>query len=68
VDIAGWGRLAIAAPGFPRHVFETGAIPPSKICVACGNCTRLLRAGLRSGCVAQNPDEFRQSMKKLDGK
>ena len=68
VDISGWGRLAIAAPGFPRYAFETGAIPPSKICVACGNCTRLLRAGLRSGCVAQNPDEFRQSMKKLNGK
>jgi 2,4-dienoyl-CoA reductase (NADPH2) len=68
VDVAGWGRLAIASPRFPRYVFETGALPPMKTCVACGSCTRLLRAGLRSGCVVQNPDEFRESMKKLDGK
>ncbi|MBN2334154.1 hypothetical protein JXL21_01255 [Candidatus Bathyarchaeota archaeon] len=65
VDVAGWGRLAIAAPGFPRYVFETGGIPPSKTCVACGSCTRLLRAGIRSGCVVQHPDEFKESMKKL---
>lgn len=68
VDIAGWGRLAIASPKFPRHIFETGTLPPMKTCVACGSCTRLLRAGLRSGCVVQNPDEFKESMNKLDGK
>ncbi len=68
VDVAGWGRLAIACPRFPRYIFEKGAVPSVKTCVACGSCTRLLRARLRSGCVVQNPEEFKESMRKLDEK
>jgi 2,4-dienoyl-CoA reductase-like NADH-dependent reductase (Old Yellow Enzyme family) len=64
-DIAGWGRLALAFPAFPKTAFLKGSIPSSKVCIACSGCTRLLRAGFRTGCVIQNPDTFRESMRKL---
>jgi 2,4-dienoyl-CoA reductase (NADPH2) len=54
-DIAGWGRQALAYPAFPGAAFMTGSLPRNKACVTCSWCTRLLRVGLRVGCVAQNP-------------
>jgi 2,4-dienoyl-CoA reductase (NADPH2) len=64
-DIAGWGRLALACPAFPRTAFTTGSLPSYKACVTCSRCTRLLRAGVRSGCVTQNPLAFKESMLRL---
>ena len=65
VDIAGWGRLAIANPSFPREIFEEGSLNSRKVCVTCSGCSRLLRAGMHVGCIVQNPEVYRESMKKL---
>ena len=64
-DLAGWGRLAIANPGFPREILEDGSLNPGKVCVTCSGCSRLLRAGMHVGCVVQNPEAYRESMREL---
>jgi len=64
-DMAGWGRLAFSCPDFPKSVISEGFIPPSKACTTCSGCSRLLRAGLRTGCVVQNPGAFRESLRKV---
>jgi 2,4-dienoyl-CoA reductase-like NADH-dependent reductase (Old Yellow Enzyme family) len=56
VDVAGWGRLAIAHPGFPLEGHREGCIPPEKACVACSGCIRLLRSERRVGCVVHDPE------------
>jgi 2,4-dienoyl-CoA reductase-like NADH-dependent reductase (Old Yellow Enzyme family) len=67
-DIAGWGRLAIAFPHFPRSIFESNNITASKTCITCSGCSRLLRARLRSGCIIQNKEEYRDSIRGLSAK
>jgi 2,4-dienoyl-CoA reductase-like NADH-dependent reductase (Old Yellow Enzyme family) len=62
-DIAGWGRLAIAFPDFPKELFKTGYVPEDKVCITCSGCSILLRAGRRVGCVKQN-SYVRESLKK----
>lgn len=64
-DLAGWGRLALALPTFPRIAFSKVALPSSKVCITCSACTRLLRAVFPSGCATQNPEAFKESMKRL---
>jgi 2,4-dienoyl-CoA reductase-like NADH-dependent reductase (Old Yellow Enzyme family) len=66
VDIAGWGRLALAYPSFPKEVLYSGKLSAEKVCVTCSSCSRLLRMRLRAGCVLQNPDIFMESLKMLN--
>jgi len=54
VDIAGWGRLAIANPRFPLEAYRKGMISPKKVCTACSACIKLLRSETRVGCVVHD--------------
>ncbi|MFP3951795.1 MAG: hypothetical protein ACLFVP_06645 [Candidatus Bathyarchaeia archaeon] len=54
VDLAGWGRLAIANPGFPSEAYNKGTISPKKVCMACSACIKLLRSERRVGCVVHD--------------
>ncbi len=54
-DIAGFGRMAFAYPEFAQDMLEGGALDPKKVCLTCGKCTELMRAGTVSGCVIRNP-------------
>jgi 2,4-dienoyl-CoA reductase (NADPH2) len=54
VDVAGWGRLAIANPGFPLEAYRKGTISPKKVCTACSTCIKLLRSETRVGCVVHD--------------
>jgi 2,4-dienoyl-CoA reductase (NADPH2) len=51
VDVAGWGRLAIANPMFPLEAHRDGVLSPNKVCTSCSACIKLLRAEERVGCV-----------------
>lgn len=64
-DIVGWGRLALALPTFPRITFSRQALPSSQVCVTCSSCSQLLRAGLQTGCVIQNPDVYGEPFRQL---
>ena len=52
-DIAGFGRMAFANPEFPQQLLH-GGLDAGKICLACGKCTELMRAGSRAGCAIRD--------------
>lgn len=53
-SIVGFGRMAFAYPDFARDLFDKGSLDPSKVCVACGRCTVIMRDGGRTGCVPKD--------------
>ena len=55
-----FGRLSFADPDFPNQIRDTGRIDPKKVCVTCGKCGDLIRAGKPTGCVVRNPENYLQ--------
>ena len=56
---AGFGRMALAYPDFPRDVLAGRGLDAGKVCLACGQCARLLRAGKSAGCVIRDREVYR---------
>lgn len=56
--IAGFGRLAFANPDFVREIKETGCIDKRHVCVTCGGCAQLLRAGKKAGCIIRDREVY----------
>nr|MDD6335675.1 flavin oxidoreductase/NADH oxidase [bacterium] len=54
VHLAGIGRLAFACPSFPQDAIA-GQIKQNRLCLCCGKCTELMRAGSTAGCPVRNP-------------
>ena len=57
--MCGFGRMAFACPDFVREARVNGRIDPKKVCVTCGGCAALLRAGKPSGCVVRDREVYR---------
>lgn len=55
-DIAGFGRLTFAYPTFYTDYLKNGSLDKSKVCLKCGKCTELMRAGTVAGCVIRDND------------
>ena len=53
-DIAGFGRMAFAYPDFASDMLTKGALDARRVCVTCGKCTALMRAGSTAGCVVRD--------------
>jgi 2,4-dienoyl-CoA reductase-like NADH-dependent reductase (Old Yellow Enzyme family) len=53
-SLVGGGRLAFAYPDFPRDILRTGALDPKKVCIACSNCTQIMRDGGMAGCTVRD--------------
>ncbi|MBE6930143.1 MAG: flavin oxidoreductase/NADH oxidase [Ruminococcaceae bacterium] len=53
-DMAGFGRMAFAYPEFAADILEKGKLDPKKLCMTCGKCTELMRAGKTPGCVLRD--------------
>ncbi|WP_367569215.1 hypothetical protein [Lacrimispora sp.] len=53
-----YGRLSFANPEFPRQILEHGRMDPKKVCVACGKCGDLIRAGKPTGCVVRDTEVY----------
>ena len=49
-----FGRMAFADPDFANQILRTGRIDPKQVCVACGKCGDLIRAGKPTGCVVRD--------------
>lgn len=56
--LAGFGRMAFANPDFVRQC-RGGEIDAEKVCVSCGGCAALLRAGRPAGCVVRDREVYR---------
>ena len=53
-DLAGFGRMAFAYPDFASDILHKGSLDPKRVCLACGKCTELMRAGSTAGCVVRD--------------
>lgn len=53
-QMVGFGREAFAYPDFPKDLRNTGKMDPKKVCITCGKCTELMRAGSTAGCVIRD--------------
>lgn len=57
--MAGFGRMAFAAPSFVQEVRKQGTIDKRQVCVTCGGCAALLRAGKPAGCVIRDREVYK---------
>ena len=48
-----FGRMAFADPDFPNEIKNAGRIDPKRVCLTCGKCGDLIRAGRPTGCVVR---------------
>lgn len=53
-----FGRMSFANPEFPKQIMENGRINSKKICLACGKCGNLIRAGKPTGCVIRDAEIY----------
>jgi 2,4-dienoyl-CoA reductase-like NADH-dependent reductase (Old Yellow Enzyme family) len=56
--MAGFGRMAFAHPGFVQEARKTGRLDKRGVCITCGNCALLLRAGVPAGCVLHDKEVY----------
>jgi 2,4-dienoyl-CoA reductase-like NADH-dependent reductase (Old Yellow Enzyme family) len=56
--LAGFGRQAIANPGFAAEILKTGALDPKRTCEACSFCTTIMRDGGCTGCVVRDKEVY----------
>jgi 2,4-dienoyl-CoA reductase (NADPH2) len=66
----GLGRSSFAYPSLPIDLINNGKADPSKICITCSGCTRLIRNLHPGGCVIRDREIYGNELKKLiaDGK
>jgi 2,4-dienoyl-CoA reductase (NADPH2) len=66
----GFGRSSFAYPSLPLDLMKKGKADPSKICITCSGCTRLIRNLRPGGCVIRDKEIYGYELKKLiaDGK
>ena len=57
-DFAGFGRMTFAYPAFYKDYLETGILDKNKVCIKCGKCSELMRAGTVSGCVIRDSEVY----------
>ena len=61
----GFGRNSFAYPSMPLDLMRTGKADPSKICITCSGCTRLIRNMQPGGCVIRDREIYGKELKKL---
>ena len=66
----GFGRSSFAYPSLPDDLKNEGRADPSKVCITCSGCTRLIRNFRPGGCVIRDREIYGKELKKLiaDGK
>jgi len=53
----GMGRMSFAYPNFARDAVS-GQIDKKSICLACGKCSQIMRAGSTPGCVIRDAEVY----------
>lgn len=56
--MTGFGRMAFACPDFVQEG-RSGAINPRNVCLTCGGCALLLRAGTPAGCIIRDREVYK---------
>lgn len=55
-QLAGFGRMTLAYPGFWNDYLKEGKIDRAKCCTTCGKCTSIMRSGGQAGCPVRDRD------------
>ncbi len=58
MDIAGFGRGALAYPAAPAEIFEKGRLDPSATCMVCFACSQLRNEWKSVGCVLRDAETY----------
>ncbi|MBQ7039054.1 MAG: flavin oxidoreductase/NADH oxidase, partial [Clostridia bacterium] len=56
-SLVGFGRQAFAYPEFAKDILS-GGMDDKKVCLACGKCSELMRAGTVAGCVIRDSETY----------
>jgi 2,4-dienoyl-CoA reductase-like NADH-dependent reductase (Old Yellow Enzyme family) len=66
----GLGRSSFAYPDLPIDLINNRKADPSKVCITCSGCTRLIKNLRPGGCVIRDREIYGKELKKLiaDGK
>lgn len=69
-SFAGFGRNSFAYPSMAAEIIRTGKADPSKFCITCSGCTRLIKNFRPGGCVVRDREIYGNELKRLiaDGK
>lgn len=69
-SLIGFGRSSFAYPSMPLDLLQNGMADPSRVCITCSGCTRLIRNFRPGGCVIRDREIYAAELKKLiaDGK
>ena len=62
----GLGRMSFARPDYPKEVLNNSLPPPKKLCITCGKCAQLLRAGGPSYCAIYDNKKVNDKIQRGD--
>lgn len=57
-SFVGLGRSIFAYPDLPADVLRNGEVKKDKCCIACSNCTQIMRNHGRTGCVIRDNEVY----------
>lgn len=57
-ELVGFGRQSFANPDSAQEILRNGCADPRRLCLTCGKCTALMRAGKTPGCVIYDKDIY----------
>jgi 2,4-dienoyl-CoA reductase (NADPH2) len=61
----GFGRNSFAYPSMPADIIRNGRADPSKFCITCSGCSRLISNFRHGGCVIRDKGIYGAELKKL---
>lgn len=64
-DMAGFGRQTLAYPDCAKDITVGGGLDRKKICIACGKCSEIMRAGCTPGCVIRDTEIYAKLYKEV---
>ncbi|MGN0570859.1 MAG: flavin oxidoreductase/NADH oxidase [Candidatus Fimenecus sp.] len=67
-SLVGFGRITFAYPDFYRDFSAYGKLDANKVCVKCGNCSKMMRAGGVAGCPVRDKEVYLPLFQKYIGK
>lgn len=56
--LVGFGRMSFAYPEFYQDYLKNGKLDKSKVCIKCGNCSKMMRAGGVAGCPIRDKELY----------
>lgn len=54
----GFGRMAFAYPEFYADYVKNGCLDQKKVCIKCGNCSKMMRSGGVAGCPVRDAEIY----------